>query len=45
MPVHRTVKGEMPQMDRTVQKVDIEMNFKNVKYMGPTSAASSNPQP
>ena len=45
MPVHRTVKGEMPQMDRTLTKVDIEMNFKNVKYMGAaTTAAGSNPQ-
>ncbi len=43
MPVHRTVKGEMPNMDRTVTKVDIEMKFKNVKYMGPaTSAAGGN---
>ena len=39
MPVHRTVKGEMPQMDRTLDKVDIEMNFKNVRYMGVATTA------
>lgn len=44
MPVHRTVKGEMPQMDRTIQKVDIEMRFKNVKYMGPASASAGGNQ-
>jgi hypothetical protein len=40
MPVHRTVKGEMPNMDRTLTKVDIEMKFKNVKYMGVAAVAA-----
>jgi Protein of unknown function (DUF3386) len=44
MPVHRTVKGEMPNMDRTVSKVDIEMRFKNVKYMGPATASAGGNQ-
>ena len=40
LPKHRKLKGKMPQPDKSVLDIDLEVRFTDVKYAGGAEIAS-----
>lgn len=42
LPKHRILKGKLPQPDRSIIDVDLQLNFTSVSYLGGGAVASKN---